>query len=127
MLGAILTTVVSLLITAGLPGRHDAEMYDTAVSDGKILVGVPLTGGREPETVRTALNELIDELCDEAGASHDDVLDIVLVGHSGGGPLIQLVAEAMPERIGRVVFVDAWVLRDGRVVERELAFSDDQV
>jgi len=42
-------------------------------------------------------------------------LDIVLVGHSGGGPLIQLVAEAMPERIGRVVFVDAWVLRDGRV------------
>jgi len=40
-------------------------------------------------------------------------LDIVLVGHSGGGPLIQLVAEAMPERIGRVVFVDAWVLRDG--------------
>ena len=43
-------------------------------------------------------------------------LDIVLVGHSGGGPLIQLVAEAMPERIGRVVFVDAWVLRDGETI-----------
>ena len=43
-------------------------------------------------------------------------LDIVLVGHSGGGPLIQLVAEAMPERIGRVVFVDAWVLRDGEAI-----------
>merc|ERR1712000_321474 len=30
--------------------------------------------------------------------------------------LIQLVAEAMPERIGRVVFVDAWVLRDGETI-----------
>jgi hypothetical protein len=39
MLGAILATVVTLLITAGIPRRTPA-LYDPEVSDGKILVGV---------------------------------------------------------------------------------------
>jgi hypothetical protein len=38
MLGAILATVVTLFVTAGL-GRRPS-FYDPAVSDGKILVGV---------------------------------------------------------------------------------------
>ena len=38
MLGAILATVMTLLVTAGL-GRP-SSFYDPAVSDGKILVGV---------------------------------------------------------------------------------------
>ena len=39
MLGAIVTTVVSLLVAAKLP-RFGKSLYDPAVSDGKILVGV---------------------------------------------------------------------------------------
>ena len=39
MLGAILATVITLVITAGL-GRGGGRLYDPAVSDGKILVGV---------------------------------------------------------------------------------------
>jgi hypothetical protein len=39
MLGAVLATVVTLLITARLPARLP-PLYDPAVSDGKILVGV---------------------------------------------------------------------------------------
>ncbi len=39
MLGAILATVVTLLVTAGLVRRMPA-LYDPEVSDGKILVGV---------------------------------------------------------------------------------------
>jgi len=39
MLGAILATVITLLITAGIP-RRAAALYDPEVSDGKILVGV---------------------------------------------------------------------------------------
>ena len=39
MLAAILTTVVTLLITAGIPSRG-GKMYDPEVSDGYILVGV---------------------------------------------------------------------------------------
>lgn len=39
MLGAILATVGTLVVTAGL-GRGGAKLYDPDVSDGKILVGV---------------------------------------------------------------------------------------
>jgi pimeloyl-ACP methyl ester carboxylesterase len=42
-----------------------------------------------------------------------DLRDIVAVGHSGGGPIIQLLREAEPARFARLVFVDAWVLNDG--------------
>ena len=39
MLGAILSAVATLIVTAGL-GRKGAPLYDRAVTDGKILVGV---------------------------------------------------------------------------------------
>ena len=49
MLSAIIATVITLLITAGLPSRG-GKMYDPEVSDGYILVGVenpPDTAGLE--------------------------------------------------------------------------------
>ena len=55
MLSAILTTVGALLITAQLPSRL-RSMYDPAVSDGKILVGVSLFAHREPAAIRRALD-----------------------------------------------------------------------
>jgi hypothetical protein len=39
MLGAIVATVITLVVTAGL-GRGGDRLYDPEVSDGKILVGV---------------------------------------------------------------------------------------
>jgi molybdopterin-containing oxidoreductase family membrane subunit len=39
MLGGILATVVALFITAKIPSR-EPKLYDPAVTDGKILVGV---------------------------------------------------------------------------------------
>jgi Alternative complex III, ActD subunit len=47
MLGAVLATVITLIISAGLPNLR-TQLYDPAVSDGKILVGVvnPTEGAR---------------------------------------------------------------------------------
>ncbi|ATP40666.1 alpha/beta hydrolase [Solibacillus sp. R5-41] len=42
--------------------------------------------------------------------------NFILVGHSFGGTVIQKVAEQVPERIKRLVFWDAFVLRDGESV-----------
>ncbi|MCM3626163.1 alpha/beta hydrolase [Paenibacillus glycanilyticus] len=42
--------------------------------------------------------------------------NIVLVGHSFGGTVIQKVAEQMPDRISRLVFFDAFVPLDGQSV-----------
>ena len=66
---------------------------------------------------------------DRAGVTHSTMADnligriadkgwdrFVVVGHSGGGPIIQLVAEAMPEQVEQAIFIDAWVLADGESI-----------
>jgi hypothetical protein len=53
MLGAVLTTVITLLITAQIPRRRP-RLYDPAVSDGRILVGV-----LEPVLDREALERAL--------------------------------------------------------------------
>jgi hypothetical protein len=55
MLSAILTTVVSLFVTARLPSRLK-DLYDPAVSDGKILVGAPVAAGHPADAIRQALD-----------------------------------------------------------------------
>jgi hypothetical protein len=39
MLGAVFASVITLLVTARLPGKR-SEIYDPEISDGKILIGV---------------------------------------------------------------------------------------
>jgi pimeloyl-ACP methyl ester carboxylesterase len=40
--------------------------------------------------------------------------DVILVGHSYGGMVITGVAEAIPERLQRLVYIDAFTPRDGQ-------------
>ena len=42
--------------------------------------------------------------------------DLILVGHSFGGSVVQKVAEELPERTARMVFLDALVLADNQCV-----------
>lgn len=49
-----------------------------------------------------------------------DLHDFVLVGHSFGGTVISKVAEAIPDRIRRLVFQNAFVLKDGNGLADEL-------
>jgi pimeloyl-ACP methyl ester carboxylesterase len=46
----------------------------------------------------------------------NDLYDVVLVGHSFGGTVIQKAASVLPERIARMVFLNALVLKDGERV-----------
>lgn len=45
--------------------------------------------------------------------------NVVLVGHSFGGSIIQKVAELTPDRIRRLVFMNAFVVKDGESVSAE--------
>ena len=54
MLGAIISTVVTLIITAGL-GRRMPKLYDPEVTLGKILVGVAAPGDARMADVERAL------------------------------------------------------------------------
>jgi pimeloyl-ACP methyl ester carboxylesterase len=42
--------------------------------------------------------------------------DVVLVGHSGGGPLVAAALDRRPERVARVIYVDSWPLSPGEVI-----------
>jgi len=53
----------------------------------------------------------------------NSLTDIVLLGHSFGGTIISKVAETVPERIRRLVFLNAFVLQDGHSLNDEVPKS----
>jgi hypothetical protein len=61
MLGAIVATVVTLVITAGF-GRGKGKLYDPEVSEGKILVGVENPAAGRVEQYQQALSVSPDAL-----------------------------------------------------------------
>jgi hypothetical protein len=54
MLSAIITTVITLLITANIPSWKAPALYDPAISDGRILIGV--ANPKNASVVENALN-----------------------------------------------------------------------
>jgi hypothetical protein len=56
MLGAITTAVLTLLVTAGIPSWKKPDLYDPAVSDGRILIGVanPANAALAERTLRAS-------------------------------------------------------------------------
>lgn len=61
MLGAVLATVITFLRTAGLP-RRLPKFYDPAVSEGKILVGVPVADDSSLSEIELSLRAAGAEL-----------------------------------------------------------------
>lgn len=45
---------------------------------------------------------------------YEDLRNVILVGHSNGGTLITAVADRVPDRLGHLVYLDAFVPEDGQ-------------
>lgn len=52
---------------------------------------------------------------------------VVLVGHSGGGAIAHAVADARPNRVARVIYVDCGPLGDGDVINDELPVVNGEI
>lgn len=65
--------------------------------------------------------EAVVTAVDEAGGP------VVLVGHSGGGAIAHAVADARPERVARVVYVDAGPLGPGQAINEDLPVVDGEI
>lgn len=52
---------------------------------------------------------------------------VVLVGHSGGGTVAQAVSDRRPDRIERVVYVDAAPMSHGTPINDELPVTGDEI
>jgi pimeloyl-ACP methyl ester carboxylesterase len=75
---------------------------------------VALTGVGERAGQLTAAVNLDTHIQDVVAVIEaEDIIDLVLVGHSYGGMVITGVAEALPGRIRRLVYSDAYVPADG--------------
>lgn len=97
---------------------HDGECWD-AVRQSLAELGhtsdAPTLPGNGPDvradvTMAETVAHVVDFL------ERQDRRDVVLVGHSMGGAIVQQVAEAVPARLRRLVFHNAYVLADGDCV-----------
>lgn len=52
---------------------------------------------------------------------------VVLVGHSGGGAIAYAAADARPDRVARLVYVDAGPLGPGQAINSELPVVDGEI
>ncbi len=51
---------------------------------------------------------------------YEDLQRVLLVGHGYGGAVAQRVASVAPERIGRLIFLDATLVRDGATLHKTI-------
>ncbi len=94
-------------------GRRSQTRYATQ--------GMKFTHRRLPETARGDIDRTFGHA--EAAQSAVDYIvqnelsDFVLLGHSYGGFIISKMAEALPDRIRRLVYWNAFVLMDAESIE----------
>jgi pimeloyl-ACP methyl ester carboxylesterase len=95
-------------------------------ASGHAVITATLTGlGERSHLLRSDIG-LDTHVSDITRLLHyQDLTGVILVGHSYGGTVITAVAEQVPERIRRLVYLDAAVPRDGEsnndVVGQEMA------
>jgi pimeloyl-ACP methyl ester carboxylesterase len=71
------------------------------------------------------LNTHIDDVVNTI--LYEDLRDIILVGHSYGGMVISGVADRVPDRIKRLVYLDAMVPNDGESVSTMIRGGGDLI
>lgn len=82
-------------------------------SAGHEVHAITLTGLAEKADLLTPEVNLDTHIADVEAAVEACSGPVVLVGHSGGGMPVTAVADRMPERIARLVYVDSGPLLDG--------------
>ncbi len=96
-------------------GGYAFRTVDELLSaDGHLVYRPTLTGQGEHVNLATPDIDLSTHIQDVVNVIlWEDLHDVVLVGHSYGGMVITGVADRVPDRIKRLVFVDAFLPDDG--------------
>ena len=94
------------------------RVADRLRGGGHIVFTPTLTGLGERSHLLRAGIDLKTHIADVVNVMKwEDLSDVVLCGHSYGGMVISGVAEALPQAIRSIVFLDAFVPRSGEAVQ----------
>jgi pimeloyl-ACP methyl ester carboxylesterase len=93
------------------------EVDDLLTADGNKVYRPTLTGQGEKVHLASANVDLTTHITDIVNVIlWENLHDVILVGHSYGGMVITGVADAVPDRIKAIVYLDALVPLDGESV-----------
>lgn len=91
------------------------KMHPLMSAAGHRLITPTQTGLGEREHLATPNVDLETHIQDLLGViKHEELNDFVLIGHSYGGMVATGVADRVPERISQLIYLDAFVPRDGQ-------------
>src|SRR5689334_10931118 len=91
------------------------KMHPLMTAAGHLLITPTQTGLGEREHLATRDVDLETHIQDLLGViKHEELNDFVLLGHSYGGMVATGVADRVPERISQLIYLDAFVPRDGQ-------------
>ena len=103
------------------PYVWDAVKADLTNKGNKVIVvELPGHGADNTATYTLSLDVYRDKVIEAIAAVNDKV---ILVGHSMGGMVITAVAEKVPAKIGKLVYIGAFLPSSGQALT-DLAYSD---
>lgn len=95
-------------------GEHFSELADFIRASGHVVHTPTIKGNAPGDNRRSGLKEAVQSIVDYV--EKHALVDIVLAGHSYGGMVITGVADAIPHRIHRLVYWNAFVPNHGESV-----------
>jgi pimeloyl-ACP methyl ester carboxylesterase len=95
------------------------RVWPTLQGQGHTVYAPTLTGAAGSLHLLSPAVDLCTHVQDIVGLlTYEELTEVVLVGHSYGGMVISAVAALAPERLRRLVYLDAFVPQDGqRIVD----------
>ena len=109
-----------------LDGASWAEVAAPLEAAGHTVHALTLPGleSRDADRTNIGLRDHVDAVV----ATIDSLQSpVVLVGHSGGGAIAHAAADARPDRVARVIYVDSGPLGEGGAINDELPVVNGEV
>lgn len=92
-------------------GAHMEPVAEALRSQGHTVATPTIAGHGKGADKSVSLEDCVDSIA--AVLTSEDLRDVVLVGHSFAGIVVQGVAERHADRLARLVFHNAFVVTDG--------------
>jgi pimeloyl-ACP methyl ester carboxylesterase len=109
-----------------LDGSSWDEVAPALERAGHKVRALTLPGLESPDAERRGIG-LRDHVDAVVAAVDEADGPVVLVGHSGGGAIAHAVADTRPDRVARVVYVDAGPLGEGEAINDQLPVVDGEI